>query len=217
MSKLPSANMTPNAITTTATTERLRGICQPSRSLTTGERTKLRRTARAIGISTSRATKRNVAIRAMNKTVVIAPPDAHGTGALNDFKEGTIPTPTTQIEENTSWVTNPCTAARQLRRPGAGTGVASSACKNGVVPTAPLAIRQPLIILIGHPRDTSNCFLGYREEEAGALLRHREGLDWHDDAVPSGGEEPSRSNDCIVATVFGPKDDVPDLTHDSVI
>src|SRR6185295_3660185 len=124
MSKLPSANMTPNAITTTATTERLRGIWQPSRSLTTGERTKLRRTARAIGISTSRATKRNVAIRAMNKTVVIALPDAHGTGVLNDFKEGTIPTPTTQIEENTSWVTNPCklhdnygVPARELGQP----------------------------------------------------------------------------------------------------
>src|SRR5215213_3365841 len=79
--------MTANAVTTTATTDRLRGRCQRSRNLTSGDRTKLRRTASAIGISTSRATKRNVAISAVNKTVVAALPDGQGTCALNAFKK----------------------------------------------------------------------------------------------------------------------------------
>src|SRR5688572_28934028 len=78
--------MTPNAITTTTTTDRLRGRCQRSRSLTTGDRTKLRRTASVIGISTSRATNRNVAIRAINKTIAMAPPEATGNGTLIAFK-----------------------------------------------------------------------------------------------------------------------------------
>src|SRR5215211_2043288 len=94
---------------------------------------------------------------------------------------------------------------------------ASRAGKECIVPGPPRLIGQPLVVLIGHERDRLHLGLRHGKEEAVALRRDLEKPDRDDDAVLSGREEPACGHNRVVAAIFGPKHDVPDLADDLVV
>src|SRR5215211_1546336 len=94
---------------------------------------------------------------------------------------------------------------------------ASRAGKECVVPGPPRLIGQPLVVLIGHESDRLHLGLRHGNEEAVALRRDLEKPDRDDDAVLSGRDEPACGHNRVVAAIFRPKHDVPDLADDLVV
>src|SRR4051812_36253126 len=93
-----------------------------------------------------------------------------------------------------------------------------SAClKKRVIMGAPLLVRQPSVVLIRHQRHGRHNLLGNRKKKARPILRNLKRSDGHDDTILSRREKTTRSNDCIISTVFRPENNVPDLAHNFIV
>ncbi len=93
-----------------------------------------------------------------------------------------------------------------------------SAClEKRVIMGAPLLVRQPSVVLIRHQRHGFHDLLGNRKKKARPILRHLKRSDGHDDTILTRGEKTTRSNDCIISSVFRAENDIPDLTHNLVV
>src|SRR5438128_398176 len=95
--------------------------------------------------------------------------------------------------------------------------LASSRCKVRVILRSPGFVRQPLVILVGHERDSPQLYLVDRQKEAVPLLRDLEGPKRNDDTVLSEGEKSAGCHNRVVLAVRRAEDDVADLSDDLVV